>query len=259
MAAVVTACLTGTANAADGDSAISDAVAKRAVYEAHLANLEAAPVTAAEAAVYAETQTFKAAAEKNGETSDKISALLSSGDWVAYATETTTTMDDPGKPVVTAPGALLPGETAGADAGDAADPSDPIVALTKWCYQGNGPTVTVTAKNAAGAKLWYYQVGEQYCYNGRTVTNHDADPYVNHKVYTWAQALGWSWEGQDLTGKKGPSFYTWNNNAKGGLQTWRKGTMKYDPTHVEIGSFQKFPWVHLYERANGTYTYSGGY
>lgn len=78
-----------------------------------------------------------------------------------------------------------------------------LAALTTRCYTGNGPTITVKAKNATGDTLWYYQVGEQYCFNGRSITSRDSEPYVNHKVYAWAQALGWSWEGQDLTGRRG--------------------------------------------------------
>jgi hypothetical protein len=137
---------------------------------------------------------------------------------------------------------------------------EPLAAAQKFCYSGNGPTITVKAKNATGATLWYYQVGEKYCYNKTTkgIYSYEREPYVNHKIYSWAQALGWSWEGQDLTGTKGPSRYKWGGNASGGLQTWRKGTFKYDPTHVEIGSFQKFPWVHLYEHGNGSYKYSYG-
>ncbi|MDW8809787.1 hypothetical protein P1P68_34580 [Streptomyces scabiei] len=225
-------------------------------------------------AKFAETARFKAAAASNGLSGAEADALLASGEWVGVSTETTLVTGEQNEDPETLPALseaeaasqapdraeVIQAETVTPDDAAATNDDgspDPLAASVR-CYTGNGPTVTVQAKNVAGKVLWYYQVGEKYCFNGRSITSRDPQPYVNHKIYAWAQVLGWSWEGQDLTGKKGPSYYRWRGNSKGGLKTWRKGEMKYSPIKVPIGGLQKFPWVHLYERANGTYKYSSG-
>jgi hypothetical protein len=249
-------------------SAGAAAAARKAAYEARLKANQAAPVTAEEARTYAETALFTARASHQGLSDGQINSLLTSGDWVGFPTETTIVRAGQDENPETVPEAAAAEVAASApdqaetDAAEIETPDDgssgAVTAQAAHCYGGNGPTITVKAKNVTGSTLWYYQVGEQYCYNGRSVTSYDKQPYVNHKVYNWAQALGWSWEGQDLSGAKGPARYRWHGNSKGGLKTWRKGTMKYDPTHLEIGSFQKFPYVHLYEHADGSYKYSYG-
>ncbi|MEE1761837.1 hypothetical protein [Streptomyces sp. SP18BB07] len=277
LAAVLTASLTaGTATADDPGEAARKAAeaARRAAYQASLDAGKATPVTAAEVAKFAETALFKARAAQLGLSQPKIDELLSSGEWVGVPLETTLVtagqdVDPETQPEQseTEAATQAPAQNEVTDA-ETVTPDDAVatnddgspepLASKVRCYTGNGPTVTVKAKNVAGKVLWYYQVGERYCYNGKSITSRDSQPYVNHKIYTWAQVLGWSWEGQDLSGKKGPSYYKWRGNSKGGLKTWRKGEMKYSPVKVPIGGLQKFPWVHLYERADGSYKYSAG-
>jgi hypothetical protein len=248
-----------------GPASAADDIGSTAAYQAALAAHTPIPLASA---VTTEAKTFQAAAQADNMSDSQMSSLLKSGDWVSYPVESVIVEggDAEGGTELSASTASLSKPT-WRDLVDSAlatpeneAEKEPLVAAQRYCYTGNGPTITVKAKNVTGATLWYYQVGEKYCYNKSTkgIYSFDREPYVNHKIYNWAQALGWSWEGQDLTGTKGPSRYKWGGNASGGLQTWRKGTFKYDPTHVEIGSFQKFPWVHLYEHGDGSYKYSYG-
>lgn len=277
VAAVLSACLTtGTASADDPGEAARKAAeaARRAAYQASLNAGKATPVTVAEVAKFAETARFKVKAARQGLSESKIDELLASGEWVGVPLETTLVMAGQDRDPETEPeqseteaaaqaptqNEVTDAETVTPDAAAATNDDgtpEPMASKVR-CYTGNGPTVTVKAKNVAGKVLWYYQVGEQYCFNAKSITSRDSQPYVNHKIYSWAQVLGWSWEGQDLTGKKGPSYYKWRGNSKGGLKTWRKGEMKYSPIKVPIGGIQKFPWVHLYERADGSFKYSAG-
>jgi hypothetical protein len=192
--------------------------------------------------------------------------MLTEGTWVGYPVATIHTQaDDPDADgsAVAASASVSPQVAAdddGAYSGTAIFDSTYYAASSIWCYNGNGPTITVYAKNVVGKKIWSYSVGEAYCWNKstKTITGYDNSPYVNHKIPSWAQALGWSWAGQDLSGAKGPEYYTWGSKTHGGLRTWRKGEFKYSPIKLPIGSVSVFPYVHLYEHGDGSFTYSYG-
>ncbi|MGW3136680.1 hypothetical protein [Streptomyces sp. NPDC001139] len=276
MAAVLMTGLAGPAaadTAADAAAAAAKAAAAAAAakalaaYEAHLAANEAAPVNLEEAAKYAETKKFVAAAEANGESTTTINSLLTSGTWVGYPVTTTVVESsgaaDPGsgteltpeQAALKAPDAAEVSQANTETADDAVDLVGVAASAQTWCTLDK---ITYSLKNGAGAKIWWYSVGERYCYNGYTITSRDPEPDIDHKIYQWAYALGWSWKGPDLTGSKGPAYYSWGGSSKGGLKTWRKGIFEYDPLGVGLSPIQRFPHVHLYEHRDGTYKWTSG-
>lgn len=131
-----------------------------------------------------------------------------------------------------------------ASSSDNTTPDDASAAAAE-VYCG-APSRTINMYNVVGAKIWWFKVGEHRCYNGSDVVSYDKEPDVDHKIYTWAQALGWTWEGIDISGTKEPSYYTLHGRKHGALQVWRKGQFKYAPIKINIGAQQKFPWIHLY-------------
>ncbi|MFG2948830.1 hypothetical protein [Streptomyces adustus] len=265
-AALLTACLAGPASADDATD--SPAAANLAAFQAHVAANEAAPVSVAEAASHTETKAFMAAAKSNGESTAHINSLLTSGKWVAYPVTLTfaDTSDnaDPEKAheltaaqaLAAAPDADEAAEAAKEAPSDvAAETADAVAASRVKCWTPSG---TVTLKNAFGSKIWWYRVGEHNCYDWTNVVSYDREPNIDHKVYEWAQSMGWSWEGPDLTGTKGPSYYKFHGRSHGAVQVWRKGSFKYDPIGVFLGPKMRYPWLHLYIHDDGFMKYTYG-
>ncbi|MGW0885340.1 hypothetical protein [Streptomyces sp. NPDC002671] len=250
LATAAVAALSGNANATDAPT--SQQLSMEA-YESHLAAGEAAPVTPEEALTYSETKTFLAAAHRNNESDKDIDALLTSGTWVGYPVSETVE-----KPTDLTDAAIATDVSTVTTGGDTT--GDVTPGVSNW----TPPTFcsnlgrTVYMQNAFHKTLWYYQVKEHYCYEGGTITSYDKEPTINHKVYAWAEALGWEWTGADLSGTKGPSYYTWQGDSRGGLTAWRKGGFKYSPYKIPIGAMNRYPWVHLSGHADGTNANTAG-
>lgn len=122
------------------------------------------------------------------------------------------------------------------------------------CTHGDNPTYTIYGWNVARRKIYRYSLHEGFCREGfqQTIHSFDSAPTVHHHVYTWAAVAGWSWGGQDLSGSKGPEYYTTLGKSHGGVRTWREGQFNYSPVRVPVGQVQYFPWIHQYGRGNGT-------
>ncbi|MEU1272598.1 hypothetical protein [Streptomyces sp. NPDC005799] len=259
----ISANITGTASATDVQQEIRH-VHMQALLSAH----QAAPVSLTDAPAWGETIKFMNAAKANGETEANIDALLTNGSWVAYPVEkslvvvtsdTDAKVDPETQPEVSAadqaaaaPGAaeVMQAETVTPDDGSMNTPD--TAGPPGQCTSHNA---TVKLQNVTHDTLWYYTVSEHYCYRGGAITSHEAEPTITHKVYDWAELLGWSWAGPDLTGTKGPSLYSWHGSSRGGLKTWRKGQFSYSPYHISVTQ-HKYPQVHLYEHADGNYFYT---
>ncbi|MER6461192.1 hypothetical protein ABT278_12040 [Streptomyces sp. NPDC001228] len=259
----ISASITSTASATDFQQAI-----RHAQMQARLAAHNAAPVSLTDAPVWAETIKFMNAAKADGETEANIDALLTDGSWVVYpvdkslvvvTSDSDAEVDPETQPEVSAadqaaaaPGAaeVTQAETVTPDDGSM-DTPDPADGPTR-CTSHNA---TIKMQNVSHNTLWYYTLAEHYCYRGGAITSYEAEPTVTHKVYGWAELLGWSWEGADLSGTKGPSRYSWHGSSHGGLKTWRRGQFKYSPYRIGHTQ-QKFPQIHLYEHADGNYFYT---
>lgn len=259
----ISATITSTASAAAWQQEI-----RHVHMQATLKANQAAPVSLTDALVWDETIEFMNAAKADGETEADIDAQLQDGSWVAYPVEkslvvvtsdTDAEVDPETQPEVSAadqaaaaPGAaeVMQAETVTPNDGsmNTPDTAGPPAQCTSH-------SATVKLKNVTRHTLWYYTLAEHYCYRGGAITSYEAEPTVTHKVYDWAEALGWSWEGADLTGSKGPSLYSWGGSSHGGLKTWRRGHFDFSPYHIGRTQ-QKFPQIHLYEHADGKYTYT---
>ncbi|WP_129309187.1 hypothetical protein [Streptomyces sp. L2] len=226
---------------------------RQQAYERQLRAGQPTPVTPQEARTYDETKTFLAAARNNGESAKKINDLLTSGYWAGYPVSETVT-----KMAVT-PSATSVTQTTTTTIVDSAysKPAAPetrtavIPAAASKTYCWN-PGATYSLRAADGRRYAYFQESEHFCTRGSSIVSHDGSPTMHHKVYDWAGLLGWSWEGLDRSGSKGPEFYTYHKNKHGGLQTWRRGDFKYDPTHLDIGSLHRYPWIHIYGHGDGS-------
>lgn len=245
LTAVIAVAATTTMTAA---AAPADHKSSEQAYQQHLDNHEPIPLTRVEAGQHKESRTFLAAAKNNHLSKHDTDVLLSSGHWIAYPvkkTTQTTTYD----PVVGTKTTAT--ETSSAAAPDKAKTSSTVTPFkarsgTK-CHRIGKAYYLRAADDTTFA---YFTMKQRFCYNGSKITSH-GEPTLDHKVYTWAQLLGWSWEGLDRSGSKGPSYYTWHKNSHGGLKTWRKGHFRYSQLHIDLGSMNWYPWIHIYAHANG--------
>ncbi|MFJ7146711.1 hypothetical protein ACIQVT_00555 [Streptomyces sp. NPDC100445] len=214
-------------------------------YQELLDNHQPVPLSRAEAGQHEESKTFLAAANADHLSDHDTDALLSSGRWIVYPVSVTaeTVTQEPEAGTET----TVTKVTSSVAAEKTSTETVPLKARTQ-----NGYLKQVYWLNGAdGRHFAYFQMRENYSYNGKAVTAYE-QPIIDHKVYTWAEVLGWSFEGLDLSGSQGPFYYSWHGNAHGALQTWRKGNFKYDPTHLDIGSMHRYPWLHFYQHADGT-------
>ena len=185
-----------------------------------------------------DSQRFVAVATADGLPSDQVGQLLSSGAWVGYTTK-----------VVLAAAHPPPGQ-----------PWPPY----SMCWDASFNRAWVHGENSAGKETWRFTLGEGYCFrhrrgdNNDTVYSFDRIPTVIHSSPLWAQALGWSWDGMDDSGAFGPSTYQYlSNGPASALKTWRVGHFKYCPIHLPF-CYSDFPWIHMYNHADGTDHISGG-
>lgn len=215
-----------------------------------------------------EAKKFESVAAGFGMSAAQRQQMLKSGSWVSYPVYVTVSDDDSvsaddddaTSPISGArsvetltPHAGGSFDTATGSDGTAAEDYAPDSG-GYICTGANHPTYTVYALNVAKRKIYRYSLHEGYCREAfqQTVHSFDSAPTVKHHVYRWAELAGWSWGGQDLSGSKGPEYYTVNGKSHGGVKTWREGQFNYSPVRVPVGQVQFFPWIHQYGRGNGT-------
>lgn len=237
--------------------------AASATYSSLLASGDPIPLDSASTP---EAEKFEAVATSFGMSAEDQQQMLESGSWVNYPVYVSVSNDDSvsdddddatspiagTQSVVTlTPHATGAFDTASSSdsAGDATPDGSGYI-----CTRGSNPTYTIYASNVAKRKIYRYSLHEGYCREGfqQTVHSFDSAPTVNHHVYTWAAVAGWSWGGQDLSGSKGPEYYTVNGKSHGGVRTWREGQFNYSPIRVPVGQVQYFPWIHQYGKGNGS-------
>ncbi|MFE9500782.1 hypothetical protein [Streptomyces collinus] len=214
-------------------------------YQELLDNHQPIPLNREQAGQHEESKTFLAAADADHLSEHDTDVLLSSGHWIAYpvgATEVTVTQDPETRTETT-----VTKETSSVAPEKTSTETVPLAARTQSGYLKQ----TIWLKASDGTEFAYFQMREDYRYNGRAVTSYD-QPDINHKVYSWAELLGWSFEGLTLSGTRGPSYYSWHGDDHGGLQTWRRANFKYDQLHIDVGSVHRYPWLHFYQHADGT-------
>ncbi|MFG3202142.1 hypothetical protein [Streptomyces sp. NPDC048192] len=214
-------------------------------YQERLDNGQPIPLNRAEAGQHEESKTFLAAADADHLSEHDTDALLSSGHWIAYpvgATQETVTQDPEAGTQTT-----VTKVTSSVAAEKTSTETVPLAARTQSGYLSQAYYL----KAADGRNFAYFTMRENFSYNGRAITAY-SQPVLNHKVYDWAAVLGWSFNGLDLSGSLGPSYYPWGGDGHGGLQTWRKADFKYDQLHIDIGSIHRYPWLHFYQHADGT-------
>ena len=138
-------------------------------------------------------------------------------------------------------------------------------AVGVWCRSANANSYFVEGVSVVGLVVYRFELGEGYCWrnrrgdNNNSIISWDRQPTVSHSVPVWAQADGWTWEGMDDSGAFGPRFYEWmNQGPESALKTWRQGHMKFCPIHIPVGCQGRFPWIHIYNHADGTNHVSGG-
>ncbi|BBC36373.1 hypothetical protein SGFS_076670 [Streptomyces graminofaciens] len=243
---LVTAVVMAVGASLTAAAAPADSETPEQAYRRHLDAHEPTPLTREEAAQHKESSIFLAAAKNDQLSEHDTDELLSSGYWIGYPVGSTTeetTVDAEAETMTT----TTTVENF-ASAGPAKSTSTTTALAATGC-KSRGTTYWLWA--ADKRKFAYFQVNERFCFNGKRVTSYGT-PNVNHKVYDWAAVLGWSWEGLDRSGSKGPEYYKWKGDSHGGLRTWRRGDFQYSQLHIDLGAIHRYPWIHIYERGDGT-------
>jgi hypothetical protein len=224
-----------------------------------------APIPLASAST-PEAQKFEDVATSFGMSDADQQQMLASGSWTSYPVYAAVSVndgvsdddDDATSPIANTQSVVtLTPQASGSY--DSANSGAPVTDSSPdsggyICTHGDNPTYTIYAFNVARRKIYRYSLHEGFCREGfqQTIHSFDSAPTIHHHVYGWAAPAGWSWGGQDLSGSKGPEYYTTLGKSHGGVRTWREGQFNYSPIRVPVGQVQYFPWIHQYGRGNGT-------
>lgn len=226
-----------------------------------------APIPLASAST-PEAQKFEDVATSFGMSDADQQQMLESGSWTSYPVYAAVSVDDgvsdddddATSPIAnTQTEVTLTPQVSGSYDSASANSGAPVTDSSPdsggyICTHGDNPTYTIYAFNVARRKIYRYSLHEGFCREGfqQTIHSFDSAPTVRHHVYGWASVAGWSWGGQDLSGTRGPEYYTTLGKSHGGVRTWREGQFNYSPIRVPVGQVQYFPWIHQYGRGNGT-------
>ena len=116
-----------------------------------------------------------------------------------------------------------------------------LSAATTYCRWAQ---VSVTEYNIIHIKLFTYYQKIEWCYNGSVVLSHSR--YVWGTVsYPW-----WEYKGTILSEQHGGNYYSY-------YSSYVKGHFVYCP--IKLSCIQnKYPWISMTVRGNGSWSYSWG-
>ena len=108
-------------------------------------------------------------------------------------------------------------------------------------------------KNAAGLRLWRFQISKYFCYNGTRITRGDA-AVVNATITAVGPTTGWSYKGIN---SKFDRYYTYGGNSHGGHHSYRQGHFKWCPPRI-ICTSDSYPYVNIWGHRDGSWDWSAG-
>lgn len=118
---------------------------------------------------------------------------------------------------------------------------------TTWCGTS---WFKVWVENVSGADLWYFRDTVTWCWNGTKVLS-IGPPTTTVKVYSWASALGWEYNGIEDSAQW--DYY----HDKWVYATYRQGKFSFCPPRIFCVQ-TKYPWMYQYTYGSGAFG-SGGF